>query len=57
MPLIPREERERNERESRAPGRGGVLSVRQGEKERERGRRGEGVFNPNNSQPKRLNYP
>ena len=28
-----------------------------GEKEREIGRGGEGFFNPNNSQPKSLNYP
>ena len=34
-----------------------VLAPGEKEKEQERGRGGEGVFNPNNSQPKRLNYP
>ena len=58
MAKIPnsREER-RGTGRRRAPGsgRGGVL-LRQ-KKRRERGRGGEGVFNPNNSQPNRLNYP
>ena len=57
----PIEERERKGTGRRgAPGKGGSASVlTQGAKEKERARKrgGEGVFNPNNSQPKRLNYP
>jgi hypothetical protein len=55
IPLIHRDEREEEKR-----GEGGgrrqaeeLLACCPGKKERE----GEGVFNPNNSQPKRLNYP
>ena len=60
IPLIPREEREeetRGEEDGGRQGGGGVLSRTQGKRAGERGRGGEGVFNPNNSQPKRLNYP
>ena len=47
------ERRGRNREKRRAPGRGSVLSVRPGQ-EREGVR---GVFNPNNSHPKRLESP
>ena len=60
MAKIPnsREEREGTGRRRRAPGGRWRLAVQaQGKRERERERGGEGVFNPNNSQPKRLNYP
>ena len=55
----PREER-RGTGKRGAPGSGSggsVLAPGEKGKERERVRGGEGVFNPNNSQPKRLNYP
>ena len=47
--------KERKEEEgARREEEGGVLTR---QKERARGRGGEGVFNPNYSQPKKLNYP
>ena len=54
-----REEREEEQRgrEGRQAPREGRLFLAPGEKGRERERGGEGVFNPNNSHPKRLNYP
>jgi len=55
------EKREEERKRRRTPGRGSRSSVRApGESIKtgsEKGRRGERVFNPNNSQPKRLNYP
>ena len=62
IPLIPREEREEEERgegEGRQGGEVAPLFLRQGKGKTGsvRGRGGERVFNPNNSQPKRLNYP
>ena len=55
MPLIPREEREEEKRGEegggRQKGRPCTVKAKRGERE------GEGVFNPNNSQLKRLNYP
>jgi len=49
-------EKRREEEERRRQGEGGGVQSRQ-KGEIERGRGGEEVFNPNNSQPKRLNYP
>ena len=59
IPLVPRVEREEGKRGAGGGGRqgeGGLRAVQVREK-RARGRGGEGVFNPNNSHPKRLNYP
>jgi len=58
MAKIPnsREEREGTGRR-RAPGGRRRLAVQAKRREREREGGGEGVFNPNNSHPKRLNYP
>ena len=62
MAKIPnsREERRGTGRRG-APRERTALFLRKGpperEREREIEREGEGVFNPNNSQPKRLNYP
>ena len=56
----PREERERTKRERegrREESCCSVLALVKRQKESQRGREGEGGFNPNNSQPKRLNYP
>ena len=57
IPLIHREEREEVEKEEGAWERSYLLCLCARGKKRERGRGGEGVFNPNNSQPKKLNTP
>ena len=55
IPLIPREEREEEKRGEGGGGRQeGALVWLPGQK---REKEGEWVFNPNNSHPKRLNYP
>ena len=53
IPLFSREEREEERKRRRTPGRGRRRAVQaKGERERERG-----VFNPNNSQPKKTKLP
>jgi hypothetical protein len=58
MSKIPnsREERDREE-ERRAPRQGALVWLPWEKKREKEGEEGEGVFNPNNSQPKRLDYP
>ena len=58
--VLERRGREKGQGGEGRPGREAALFLRKGQREkreRERKRGGEGVFNPNNSLPKRLNYP
>ena len=54
--ILPLEKKRKNREEEEEDARKEEAACYPG-KRRERGRGGEGVFNPNNSQPERLNYP